>query len=91
MAVRKNRRRYVARMRRARVWYRRRKAVERFIDGAFITLLFGYELPHNSRWILFAELFWTDCPICFWYRGAVFGFFLAAIPAIATGAILWLN
>lgn len=79
------RQRYAARVRRARIWYRRRKAIERFIDGTFLFFLFGYELPHNSRWILFAELFWTDCPICFWYRGATFGFVLgAALAIIAT-------
>jgi hypothetical protein len=61
----------VRRIRYARKWQRRRKAVQDMIDGFFVWLfgLFDYELPHNSRWSLFAELFWSDCPICFWYRG----------------------
>lgn len=89
LSSQKNSNSYAERVRKARVWYRRRKAVERFIDGAFLFLLFGYELPKNSRWILFAELFWTDCPICFWYRGAVFGFMLAAVPLITLGLVMY--
>jgi len=62
---------HVKRIREARKWRRRRKAIEHFIDGAFTKFFnaINYELPHNSRWMLFAELFWSDCPICFWWRG----------------------
>lgn len=86
--LRKKRQRQADAVRKARVWLRRRKAVEAFIDGAFVFFLFGYELPHNSRWILFAELFWSDCPICFWYRGAVFGAFLGIALSIITMLVM---
>lgn len=71
----------VARIRRARWWLRLRQNIHKVIDGTFETFLTGYELPRNSRWTLFAQLFWVECPICFFYRGATFGFMLAAFIA----------
>lgn len=65
------------RVRHARKWYRWRKLVRDRIDAFCWWLLHGYELPRNSRWSLFAELFWIECPVCLFYRGAVFGFLLA--------------
>lgn len=76
-----DRRYQTARVRKARIWYRRRAAVERLVDRTFIYFLFGYTLPHNSKWILFAGMFWNDCPICFWYRGVTFGFLLGGFLA----------
>ncbi len=66
------------RIHRARDAKRCRDRVRSWIDWIFTKALNGYELPHNSRWTLFAEMFWLEpfCPICFFYRGATFGFFL---------------
>lgn len=71
------------RVRHARKWKRRRDFVHKLIDGLYYKLLFGYELPHNSRWSLFAELFWIECPVCLFWRGLSFGFFCASALAIA--------
>lgn len=69
------------RIRKARWWKRFRNNVHTVIDGIFHVFLTGYELPKNSRWILFAQMFWIECPICFFYRGATFGFMLASFIA----------
>lgn len=69
------------RVRKARWWLRLRQNIHKVIDGTFETFLTGYELPRNSRWTLFAQLFWIECPICFFYRGATFGFMLASFFA----------
>lgn len=80
-----------ARIRKAREAKRARDYVRSWIDWIFTKALNGYELPHNSRWTLFAEMFWLEpfCPICFFYRGATFGFFLgltlAALAYIIIG------
>jgi hypothetical protein len=74
----------IERIRKARKWKRIRESVRKLIDWVFETALMGYELPRNSRWTLFAELFWLEpfCPICFFWRGATFGFLLALIPMV---------
>jgi hypothetical protein len=69
------------RYRKAKWWKQFRNNVHQVIDGIFYTFLTGYELPKNSRWTLFAQMFWIECPICFFYRGATFGFLLAAMLA----------
>lgn len=69
----------IERIRYARKWYRRRRWLRLRIDAFFWWALHGYELPHNSRWSLFAELFWIECPVCMFYRGASFGFVLASL------------
>lgn len=69
----------IERIRHARKWLRRRKWLQNRIDAFFWWALHGYELPRNSRWSLFAELFWIECPVCMFYRGASFGFLLASL------------
>ena len=70
----------VERLRYARKWKRFRSAVHSVIDGAFYAILDGYELPHNSRWSLFVDMFWIECPVCLFYRGATVGFALGLVP-----------
>jgi hypothetical protein len=69
------------RLRRARWWKRFRTNVHQVIDGIFSAFLTGYQLPHNSRWSLFAEMFWVECPVCLFWRGVTFGFLLASFLA----------
>lgn len=70
------------RLRRARRWKRIRSKIHSFIDWVFETGLMGYQLPHNSRWSLFAEMFWVECPVCLFWRGVTFGFLLAGAIAL---------
>lgn len=76
------------RLRSARWWKRLRTNIHSVIDGVYSTLLTGYQLPHNSRWSLFAEMFWTDCPVCLFWRGLTFGFFVASVLATLLFLIL---
>jgi len=66
------------RVQRARFWHHIRTHMHRVIDGAFYVVLMGYEMPRHSKWILFAHMFWADCPVCFFWRGVTFGFLLAS-------------
>lgn len=77
------------RIHRARFWKYMRDHTHRIIDGVFHVALMGYELPHHSRWILFVQMFWTDCPVCLFWRGATFGFLLAS--ALASLVALLVN
>lgn len=76
------------RIRKARFWNHIRHHMHRVIDGAFYVVLMGYELPHHSRWILFAQTFWADCPVCFFWRGVTFGFLLASALATLVALVL---
>jgi hypothetical protein len=72
-----------SRIRYARKWRARRMYVKQKTDDLFYFFLGqDFQLPHNSKWALFAEFFWTDCPICFFYRGAVGGFLLALLLSV---------
>lgn len=77
------------RVKNARWWHRFRKNVHSVIDGTFSTFLTGYQLPHNSRWSLFAEMFWVDCPVCLFWRGVTFGFLLASFLATIVVALFF--
>lgn len=75
--------RLVHRIQVARRKTRFRKAVQRVVDATLTTVANQFNLcgngPRNNWSILFANLFFTDCPCCLFYRGVAFGLILASI------------
>lgn len=76
---------YKTRIRRARKWLRVRQSVADALDtvltaGAKYFKMCG-EGPKHSWSILFAQLWFTDCPCCLFYRGMTFGGIVGAFVA----------
>jgi hypothetical protein len=79
------------RIRRARRWTRRRAKLANFLD----TLLTRASVPlhmcgegkrHNWS-VLFADLFFTMCPCCLFYRGVAVGALSVALVAALLAAV----
>lgn len=76
---------HVSRLREARRKLRIRQSVAHVLDTALTwaahrTKMCGEGAKHNWS-ILFAQLWFTDCPCCLFYRGVAFGCFLGASAA----------
>jgi hypothetical protein len=78
----------VWRIRHARKWLRRRAKLANLIDAQLTRAagrlhMCGEGKRHNWS-VLFAELFFTDCPCCLFWRGVTVG----ALPVALLAAIL---
>lgn len=74
---------HVERIRAARRKHRIRQSVAHVIDttlttGAKLLKMCG-EGPHHGWSILFAQLWFTDCPCCLFYRGVTLGIVLGGL------------
>lgn len=60
-----------------------RDKVQRVVDVTLTTVANQFNLcgngPKNNWSILFADLFFTDCPCCLFYRGVALGLTIAGI------------
>lgn len=76
---------HTARIREARRKMRVRQSVAQVLD-TFLTWAAAFfkmcgEGPKHGWSILFAQLWFTDCPCCLFYRGVTFGGVLGALLA----------
>lgn len=85
----------VTRIRRARRKKRQRDAIrdvlDKFLTDASMHFKMCGEGPKNSWSILFAQLWFTDCPCCLFYRGVTFGGVAGATIAGAGVGVLYLT
>ena len=83
---------YATRIRRARLWMRRRQFVSDNLDCA-LTYAASFlkmcgEGPKHNRSMLFAQMWFTDCPCCLFYRGMAAGVTVCA-SLVAFAWIVW--
>lgn len=81
-----------ARVARARSSYRRRALIANFLDSTLTAgakhLKMCGEGKHNGWSVLFAQMWFTDCPCCLFYRGAFFGLSLGAFIVALVAAVV---